>query len=42
MNPHIFEHIPSEESIDAIHSAELFIAMAVIISLVGLLFFAAV
>lgn len=42
MNPHIFEYITSEESKDAIHSAELFIAMAVVISVVGLVFFAAV
>jgi hypothetical protein len=42
MNSHIFEHIVSEESKDAIHSAEFFIAMAVIISVVGLVFFAAV
>jgi len=40
MNSHIFEHIFSEESKDAIYSAELFVAMAVIISLVGLVFFA--
>ena len=42
MNSHIFESIASEESKDAIHSAELFIAMTVIISLVGIVFFAAV
>ena len=42
MNSHIFESIASEESKDAIHSAELFIAMTVVISLVGLVFFAAV
>lgn len=42
MNSHIFEHIVSEENKDAIHSAGLFIAMAVIISVVGLVFFAAV
>ena len=42
MNSHIFEYITSEESKDAIHSAELFIAMAVVISVVGLVFFAAV
>ncbi len=42
MNSHIFERILSEESKDAIHSAELFIAMAVIISVVGITFFAVV
>jgi hypothetical protein len=42
MNSHIFEHIVSEDSKDAILSIEFFIAMAVAISLVGLMFFAVV
>ncbi len=40
MDSHILERITSEDRMDALHSIELFIAIAVAISFVGLVFFA--
>ncbi len=41
MNSHILEHIASEKNMDVMLSVEFFIAMAAVISVVGLIFFAA-
>ncbi len=41
MNSHIFERIASEKNMDAVHSIEFFIAMGIVISVVGFVFFAA-
>jgi len=40
MNSHILERIASEKIIDVMRSVELFIAMAVVICTVGLVFIA--
>jgi len=42
MNSPILEHIAGEKNADIMHSIELFIGMAFAISVVGLLFLAAV
>jgi hypothetical protein len=42
MNSHILERIASEKNMNVVRSVEFFIAMAVVISALGLLFFAAV
>ena len=42
MNSHLTEHVTGENSMDVLHSVEFFIAAAVAISVLGLLFFAAV
>jgi hypothetical protein len=40
MNSHFLEHFVSEETKDTIHSIELFIAIAFLLSVVGLMFLA--
>lgn len=40
MNSHILEHIAGEKTLDVLHSVELFIALAVIICTLGLVFIA--
>ena len=42
MNTHFIEHITKEKTEDVTHSIELFVAIAVAISLVGIVFIAAV
>jgi hypothetical protein len=41
MNSHILEHIASEKNMDVVRSVEFFIAMAVVISVVGFVCLAA-
>lgn len=40
MNSHILERIASEKNLDLMRSVELFIAMSIAISIVGLVFIA--
>ena len=41
MNSQMFERIASEKNMDTVHSIEFFVAMAIVISVVGFVFFAA-
>ena len=42
MNVHIFDHIASEKTTEVMRSIELFLAIAVVASLIGLVCLAAV
>lgn len=41
MTPHLIEHLPTESFMEVVRSVELFVAMLIVISVLGVVFFAA-